>query len=650
MNSRDYISESQKVFDFLCRHYSVDWDAEINKKGFSGTWGSYGINKQLWEVWTALQGGDGFSAWTTAFPMLQSVAEEGTAPSGDAIRAKARTLMEIAPWFDMDRQVREDDRKDWVGRLRQFILLSDEEKEAEDLMIKVPRSLEKEVRIMLAKRKAVKLMRLKGSRALNLQQVKSVWVAGSFLMAENVMQMIDTRMTGTEDELKVYVMMNIDKLLDSSWFAVMFNWMENWWVLTDEPEYSNPEAKMGIVRRGVWKYRERDNDLVCFPYVYLDRIEEWRNERRDLIADGKTGREMYNVPIREWPVVCRAWLEMLIAEVRLTLADDKDGLFPVGRTIEQYISDNRRLLAGRTETDCNEVKDCFDCEGRAGLRRMQVENMIYPDTEERNLVKIDSSKVEKNLMLFQGSLMTTSKLDKMAAWAIMENEKKVREKLLQVDSVQVKKDLVRFAECVNARMDELWDDLFGAERTYVFVYQKERYQDGMTQEGGWHGEIVARLNDKKETWNVNAVTVGGRKGNVCGHCGKHSLLEHHYSGIRITHWATAAWLAGLTRKQLPFYLANYMAETYWGEVGNHLLNNINPLYLIKDEMSKRYSNAYIFNVGLCKRCRSAYAKQADEEAYIVIDADTCTKVGRMDKQRFSEWLKETCGTDNKIYI
>ena len=99
-----------------------------------------------------------------------------------------------------------------------------------------------------------------------------------------------------------------------------------------------------------------------------------------------------------------------------------------------------------------------------------------------------------------------------------------------------------------------------------------------------------------------------------------------------------AWLAGIKREELPFYFCNYEAHVFYTYFGNSLLDNVNPLYRLKDEMSRIYPNGVELTINLCKRCRTQLDKKAMDKAVLVINKKTCQAEGVFDQEAFKQFM------------
>lgn len=63
------------------------------------------------------------------------------------------------------------------------------------------------------------------------------------------------------------------------------------------------------------------------------------------------------------------------------------------------------------------------------------------------------------------------------------------------------------------------------------------------------------------------------------------------------------------REELPYTFQNYTSDFYVPYVGNTILDNVNPEYLILDPRSKEHRNYYSIGIPLNKRCFNKLRKK-----------------------------------------
>lgn len=644
MKEKDYILSVQTLFDFICGYFGVDWDEVMNQQRVQGTLGSIRMQHALFDMYKHIQANDSFLAWEKGIDILKTVIDEwdGWKTSED-LRRHAQFLYDAANFMDTYKSVRSSDRMDWLEQLRAMRLLTPEEKQQEDLVDKCPRSLNEDVFKAFNNRRMMRVCRYKGINPLNMDNIKSVNIGENFILANNVGDIMMRGKDGRPDELNIYVALNIDDILDFSYFLIAFNNGENWWFLTDEPEFANPEAKTLIAGRGAAKYRDRDYDSTIFPYVFLDRIEEWRRNNTRLDKTGETKREMYTVPLTDWPMICRVMLNLLIERVVKKLAGDTLQI-PVMKFGYEYT--NALLLENKNlKTDeWKEKYDSFEYSKDNHNARTRAESFIFKKEDVRALVSLNTKDLADKIAVWNGSLMTEEKYRQLEAWAVCESEYQRRKQMLDNIENQKKEDKKRMGDMLDRNFHNRIETLFAAKKMYVFIYEPDMvYKDGHNCFNPNRDVIVTNLHTPfGKNWSFPVVdgVVGGSTETLCRRCDKHPLKKNHTSVLNIHHYSLLAWLAGVKREELPYWFINYQNHLYDSYTGNHLLNNINPLLLLKDGASRRYPNGLTIYIRVCQRCRTSMDKKAMEKGVLVINKLTCESEGVFEFEDFKTWLAE----------
>ena len=460
-------------------------------------------------------------------------------------------------------------------------------------------------------------------------------------MANNVGQIIMQGRSGNIEELNVYVSLNIDDVLDFSYFIIAFNNGDSWWLVTDEPKFANPSAKEGIAHRGSSRYRENDYDNTIFPYIFLDHIIEWRENNRSVDRPGGGNKEMYTVPLLDWPLQCRVMLNLLIERLLPKFQEDNNAM---QRMKFGYEYTNALLLENKSynpeEWKCR--SEYFEYQNSNASKR--IENMIFDEKNCRALKPFNTSQVVEKISLWNGGLMTDGDFAKLEAWAICDSEYQRRKGMLESVEQNRKSDELRMFKMLNDNFSNRIETLFAAREMHVFIYEPDVvYKESNSAFNGNRDVYMLRLhsnsNDHFYMMDIPGV-VGGSEEELCGRCGKFALKKNHTSVLFVHHYALLAWLAGVKREQLPHWFINYGNYIYNGYYGNHLLDNINPMYRLKDVLSQRRPNGLTFNIRVCQRCRTAMGKSAMDKGVLVVNKQTCELEGVFSIPNFKAWIND----------
>ena len=379
-------------------------------------------------------------------------------------------------------------------------------------------------------------------------------------------------------------------------------------MVTDEPQFANPDAKQGIAHRGGYRYRQDNFEYSVFPYVYLDKIEEWRKENTQVAKNGQVHKEFYSVPLRDWPVECRVLLNLLLEQVMVQISQADAAL---KRVKFGYEFSHTLLLENKVinQKAADELSRVFDYDDDNVNSRITANNFILRDagTVQRALVRVDASTVADKLSVWSGNLMDADRFRELEAWAVFDDEKHRRQALLNSAESCERTDTETMHRMLQQNFRHRIDTLFAARQMYLFIYDPDMVYNKHKADTGFthHQSIHLIPMHQKSRWYIHTIPpVGGDMGDACPCCQKFPLKRDHSSTLVIPHYAMLAWLVGVRRDELPYYYCNYMGHWYYNYCGNHLLSNINPLYRLKDVLSKKCQNGFEIDIRLCKRCRT----------------------------------------------
>lgn len=645
MNKNNCLSTARNLFDTLCHYYGYDWDKVMQQESVKMEIGHYIMQKELFSMYKDLNEGNGFLAWTKGMNMLTDTIREwrfSVKTESTNLRTHAEFLLKAADFIDMNASIREADHHEWQQTLQSMLLLTDEEKALPDLTTKCPRTMVDEVKTMLSKRGLLNIYRYRGDKPLVMDNIRQTVVGENFIMSDDVSKLFNVRQCCADDELKIYVSLNIDKVLDFSYFLIAVNNGDSWWMVTDEPQFANPDAKQGISHRGGYRFRQDNFEYSVFPYCYLDKIEQWRRDNTQLAKEGEIHREFYSVTLKEWPVECRVFLNLLLEQVFQKLMADDDSFKRVKfgyEYSETLLLENKMI----DQTVADELSQTFDYESENTNRRTAVNNLILKDADktQHSLVKMDASIVADKLAIWSGNLMDADKFRQLEAWAVFDEETQRRKRLLHGAEANESTDTSKMHRMLQRNFRNRIETLFAARVMLVFIYDPDMVYDEEGRSIGFshHQEVNLIPLHSNSRWYIHTIpALGSGLDEPCTYCGKHPIKKDHTSTLCIPHYSMLAWLAGVTREELPYYYCNYMGHWYYNYCGNHLLSNINPLYRLKDVLSQKRQNGFEIDIHLCKRCRTALAKRGMDKGVLVINAKTCQSEGVFSINDFKQFL------------
>lgn len=630
----------EDFFRMLCEWFGYDWNEIMQESRFAGTVGTYFSQKALFEMYRLMQAEETDLAWQKGMDILDEIWQDFRLYRIETDKDYDKVINLIQQHRIIKRQWQELSaayKKEWNDWLhKNIITLTDEERADNTLGERYPRTFLTEVDDMVNKYNIFRLYRYKGNRNVTADDVKRIEFSLPFVMSNNVGAYISRIPAGAEDVLKVYVFLQLEKYIENSYFIIALNIGEDWFIATDEAEYANPVAKEMVARRGAYRFRERTFEHSVMPYNWLDVVDEKRKNVKD-IARNNAGEseELYIHELKEWKTASRILLNLTVNNLFKQLME----LMGENRLLQgnfgfELMKSDRLLTSDTIEYDMNQTTDGTFSDG--GAIDAVVRNMLFTGKNESTaLIKADTAEIGTQLACVGGSFLTQQRYRTQRTWAIYQNEYEKRRGQLKKMAENKNADKETLHRMLDKNIHNLYDDIFAGEKTYIYVHDEGMDYNTSDIHTSFHHKfnfILSKLTlDNKYEYIEK---IGGNVGETCSKCNIYELKRNHCSLIQATHYSILCWLAGVERDALPDYYKNYMSEYYWPYYGNTLLNNVNPLYRLKDECSDT-CHRLLFNVMLCQRCRTKYLKNRRfKEAVIVLDRKTGKKIEILEKEDF----------------
>lgn len=630
----------EDFFRMLCEWFGYDWNEIMQESRFAGTVGTYFSQKSLFEMYRLMQAEETDLAWQKGMDILDEIWQDFRLYRIETDKDYDKVINLIQQhriikrqWQDLSAAYKKE-WNDWLHK--NIITLTDEERADNTLGEQYPRTFLTEVDDMVNKYNIFRLYRYKGNRNVTADDVKRIEFSMPFVMSNNVGAYISRIPAGAEDVLKVYVFLQLEKYIENSYFIIALNIGEDWFIATDEAEYANPVAKEMVARRGAYRFRERTFEHSVMPYNWLDVVDDRRKNVTD-IARNNAGEseELYIHELTEWKTESRILLNLTVNNLFKQLM----GLMAENQLLQgnfgfELMKSDRLLTSDTIEYDMDQTTDGTFSDG--GAIDTVVRNMLFTGKNESTaLIKADTAEIGTQLACVGGSFLTQQRYQAQRTWAIYQNEYEKRRGQLKKMAENKNADKETLHRMLDKNIHNLYDDIFAGEKTYIYVHDEGMDYNTSDIHTSFHHKfnfILSKLTlDNKYEYIEK---IGGNVGETCSKCNKYELKRNHGSLIQATHYSILCWLAGVERDALPDYYKNYMSEYYWPYYGNTLLDNVNPLYRLKDECSDT-CHRLLFNVMLCQRCRTKYLKNSRfKEAVIVLDRKTGKKIEILEKEDF----------------
>lgn len=255
----------------------------------------------------------------------------------------------------------------------------------------------------------------------------------------------------------------------------------------------------------------------------------------------------------------------------------------------------------------------------------RVRNIVYPPSTE--IVKINPiTAVAKYVE--EETLCTVEEMQNLAIWSQKEEERKCKQKIL--DDAYTRERMRADEESLNKllydNIEKIYEVAFSGNSVFMLIEDEKMLSFGSTgsilqicDTGEFRSSYCQQYitNYHKEQFRAFDHVA---KCVVCGYEKPTNLM------LKIFSYKALCAFLGIDRSNLPLTFQNYAAYMYVPYVGNTILDNVNPEYLIKDARSRENNSYYSIGIPLNKRCfnqlRKKYHKY--DKSLVVINYENCS--------------------------
>lgn len=391
-----------------------------------------------------------------------------------------------------------------------------------------------------------------------------------------------------ENEVHVAMYMKIEKIIDYSYFIFTFQFRGELYIATDKMIFSNP--RVATCSRNPGRRREEYFDNIDLPYGIIDDIIEWRKDSKAITKN--PGQEMYIKRISDYlPSGSKICVRLLLEEVLYNM-------IPYTGDIKQiaYVKDIKLIGDGSSNPFSKINYD--SCE------RFYSE-YVFPECTA--LTVVDK---EKALAQYVAPdwLATQEEIVKLALWSEKEEMYKQKQQLLELSDKEFWDAKDKLNSLIKQNLDTLLEVALSGDQVFTYLVDVPPVNSDFTT-----NERRVPLNQfcqaiyAQNVW-ANSV-IHGETGtghspqyryHDCACCGLHEARGKVI--ISMTTYKQLVAILGMDRRELPFAFQNYNAYTHRPYIGNSILDNVNPEFLLWDYASQHYKNRYTIGVELDKRC------------------------------------------------
>ena len=419
-----------------------------------------------------------------------------------------------------------------------------------------------------------------------------------------------------DDEIEVTIAMKIEEIIDYSYFLIFLQYKDTCFVVTDSIEFGNPHNM--VASRNLRRRSESRENETGLPYRLIDDIIQWREENKAIqkatSASDEKPMELYTKKLSEYmPASLRLNIVSLFKTMIKRVADG-NGEFSVVGTFDRMLV-SQKLLGSTVDMKTDGFKSSFEGHNTEKLDEFYASWMLPENDGEkttlpapviRDLSVIDEYRADV--------LVMPEKARAYADYFVAKREADhIRKTLWDYYDAHNAEERREMAEIVRAHLDSLLPYIFAGEEVYMvdmdiiynhvdpftraeeprFIIDKFSYlyHDSVAEhkENKWfHGDIVATKEPKGYKWEsyCNGCDISTNKGAI----------------VSFVHWKEFVKFLSIDRTDIPQSIRNYTAHYYQPYPRNSILDNVNPLYLLRDPFSQRNANSFDVAIPFCGNC------------------------------------------------
>lgn len=402
-----------------------------------------------------------------------------------------------------------------------------------------------------------------------------------------------------EDRCYVRLSLKIDRELMFSYFIITVQYKDRTWLITDKPSFANPRSKQS--RRNPARLREDAFENIQLPYGILDDIDNWRKESKSIAKENSS--EVYIKSIRDFlPAGSKILIKLIIEELIYNVIPLKQ------YDLKRIASSQETIkLLGNGEAISTGENVFIDINTEANDER--VRNIVYPPSTE--IVKINPiTAVAKYVE--EETLCTVDEMQNLAIWSQKEEERICKQKIL--DEAYTRDRMRADEESLNKllfdNLEKVYEVAFSGDTVFMLIEDEKMLSFGSNSDTilqicdteaftscYCHQYITNYHKEQFKSFDHVAKCV------VCGYEKPTNLM------LKIFSYKALCVLLGIDRQKLPLTFQNYSAYMYVPYVGNTILDNVNPEYLIQDARSRKHNSYYSIGIPLNKRCFNQIRKK-----------------------------------------
>jgi len=407
----------------------------------------------------------------------------------------------------------------------------------------------------------------------------------------------------------------VEERVDLSFWTFFIVYEDYVWIATDQKEFNNPHNKESTRRTD--RVRDKKLENMWLPDVFT-MLHKKRSESREIAAFGGI-RKLLSIPVMKFHPSERFFLIKLAERiVRKCLREELVQATTMGLHTEQLLLEHKGAVPDRSDDLEGWTKD-------AQAHHAELMATVPAETT-KALVPMDYSIVVRSKTFDRNWLGPISQLESLAHWTIVDERRAELQKHFESLKKRRESDGKKFQEVLDARAGAILDFVFSATVIGWITTAVDDFGENKLKSGDKFISCFIEPYNKKDytygwSWGHN-LTVGlgtGKKdlfsrdaGNraKCWSCDFH--VKKPVKTIHIRHWHQFQHLVGGDREMIPPYFRCYKAHNFVPYTGNSILDNSNPLTLLRDHCTQEDPNGISIQIFLCGFCANKRMKGKPE--------------------------------------
>lgn len=411
-----------------------------------------------------------------------------------------------------------------------------------------------------------------------------------------------TNIGDSKDCWNVQIGLFIERKIDLSYFMFVLENNGNVFILTDKPQYANPD-QIDRLRGGGRRFSEDRENALFLPYALIDRVIENRNNKTTLTKN--SGQELWTFSVSSY--------------------FDWNLYYLLKFTIEKVMTsevtplmESCQLAIGCPEIDMTDDSS-FEYITEEG------DSLVKELALSTTLPAIRSSEFLEQLPMLSTKESFIKDVTYLAHKKVVEEQERLKYGDIPhdwrwTDSLHNKfrEERNQFLSLVQGKLESLYPIIFSGKNVKMYdvdkpLKQGRDYNYFACTSSGLVLDVVGELR------NYRYICLMDNK----------TPIRKFFRKLTFLRFTEMMAFLGIDREELPPMFRCYIAHPYMPYFGNFILHNIKPEYVAieQDFMSRVYSNGFLVSIAICGNCmRKLYHKYSVGETSVVVISSKQNKV------------------------